>query len=145
MDIEMCCPKGKCGCQHFIVSIAKVTRYISWWQSKKKPQKTLKNCSDGDGIRTLSVNLQESLGRDYAITLWYNDRASLDICEMFADASFFHARCKGKNTKTNKIIIVKNRKLATQNFPLNMHIHFPFGNIKRLSLLRNKNKTKLLR
>jgi hypothetical protein len=42
---------------------------------------------------------------------------------------------KEKNTKTNKIIIVKNRKLATQNFPLNMHIHFPFGNIKRLSLL----------
>jgi hypothetical protein len=42
---------------------------------------------------------------------------------------------KGKNTKTNKIIIVKNRKLATQNFLFNMHINFPFGNIKRLSLL----------
>jgi hypothetical protein len=41
---------------------------------------------------------------------------------------------KEKNTKTKKIIIVKNLKLATQNFPLNMHIHFLFGNIKRLSL-----------
>jgi hypothetical protein len=42
---------------------------------------------------------------------------------------------KMKNTKTNKSIIVKNRKLATQNFLFNMHINFPFGNIKRLSLL----------
>ena len=39
------------------------------------------------------------------------------------------------NTKTNKIIIVKNRKLATQNFLFNMHINFPYGNIRRLSLL----------
>jgi len=38
---------------------------------------------------------------------------------------------KGKN----KIIVVKNRKLATQNFLFNMHINFQFGNIKRLSLL----------
>jgi hypothetical protein len=36
---------------------------------------------------------------------------------------------KEKNTKTNKITIVKNQNLATQNFPFNMHIHFPFGNI----------------
>jgi hypothetical protein len=42
---------------------------------------------------------------------------------------------KEKNTKTNKIIIVKNRKLATQNFLFNMHINFPFSNIKRLSFL----------
>jgi len=35
-----------------------------------------------------------------------------------------------KNTKTNKIILLKNRKLATQNFLFN----FPFGRIKRLSL-----------
>ena len=42
---------------------------------------------------------------------------------------------KRKQTKTNKIIIVKNRKLATQNFLFNMHINFPFGNIKRRSLL----------
>jgi hypothetical protein len=34
-----------------------------------------------------------------------------------------------KNTKTNKITIAKNQKLATQNFLFNMHIHFPFGNI----------------
>ena len=27
VDTEMCCPKGKCGCQYFIVSFAKVTRY----------------------------------------------------------------------------------------------------------------------
>ena len=45
-------------------------------------------------------------------------------------------KCKRKkNTKTSKIIIVKNRKLATQNFLFNMHINFPFGNIKRLSFL----------
>ena len=30
MDTEMCCPKGKCGCQYFIVSFAKVTRYRSF-------------------------------------------------------------------------------------------------------------------
>ena len=29
VDTEMCCPKGKCGCQYCIVSFAKVTRYIS--------------------------------------------------------------------------------------------------------------------
>jgi len=55
--------------------------------------------------------------------------------EIFADTSAFNADVKEKNTKTNKSIIVKNRKLATQNFPFNMHINFPFGNIKRLSLL----------
>jgi hypothetical protein len=47
----------------------------------------------------------------------------------FADTSAFNAGVKEKNTKTNKITIVKNQKLATQNFPFNMHIHFPFGNI----------------
>ena len=55
--------------------------------------------------------------------------------EIFADTSAFNARWKGKNTKTNKIIIVKNRKLATQNFLFNMHINFPFDDIKRLFLL----------
>jgi hypothetical protein len=44
-------------------------------------------------------------------------------------------RSREKNTKTNKITIVKNQKLATQNFLFNMHIHFPFGNIYRLFLL----------
>jgi hypothetical protein len=38
---------------------------------------------------------------------------------------------KEKNTKTNKIIIVKNRKLATQNVLFNMHINYPFDNIKK--------------
>ena len=55
--------------------------------------------------------------------------------ETFADTSAFNAGVKEKNTKINKSIIVKNRKLATQNVPFNMHINFPFGNIKRLSLL----------
>jgi hypothetical protein len=55
--------------------------------------------------------------------------------ETFADTSAFDAGVKEKNTKTSKSIIVKNRKLATQNVPFNMHIHFLFGNIKRLSLL----------
>jgi hypothetical protein len=54
--------------------------------------------------------------------------------EIFADTSAFNAGVKEKNTKTNKSIIVKNQKLATQNFLFNMHINFPFGNIKRLSL-----------
>jgi hypothetical protein len=49
--------------------------------------------------------------------------------EIFADTSAFNAGVKEKNTKTNKIIIVKNRKLATQNSLFSMHIHFPFGNI----------------
>ena len=49
--------------------------------------------------------------------------------ETFADTSAFNAGVKEKNTKTNKITIVKNQKLATQNFLLNMHIHFAFGNI----------------
>ncbi len=47
--------------------------------------------------------------------------------ETFADTSAFNAGVKEKNTKTNTI--VKNQKLATQNFLFNMHIHFPFGNI----------------
>jgi hypothetical protein len=50
--------------------------------------------------------------------------------EIFADTSAFNAGVKEKNTKTNKItIIVKNQKLATQNFLFNMHINVPFGNI----------------
>jgi hypothetical protein len=49
--------------------------------------------------------------------------------ETFADKSAFNAGVKEKNTKTNKITIFKNQKLATQNFLFNMHIHFPFGNI----------------
>jgi hypothetical protein len=36
--------------------------------------------------------------------------------EFFADTSAFNAGVKEKNTKTNKITIVKNQKLATQNF-----------------------------
>jgi hypothetical protein len=55
--------------------------------------------------------------------------------EIFANKSAFNAGVNEKNTKTNNIIIVKNRKLATQNFLFNMHINFPFGNIKRFSLL----------
>ena len=51
--------------------------------------------------------------------------------ENFADRSAFNAGVKDKNMKTNKIItIVKNQKLATQNFLFNMHINFPFGNTK---------------
>jgi hypothetical protein len=36
---------------------------------------------------------------------------------------------QNKKTKTNKITIAKNQKLATQNFLFNMLIHFPIGNI----------------
>ena len=42
--------------------------------------------------------------------------------ETFADTSAFNVGVKEKNTKTNKITIVKNPKLATQNFFFNMHI-----------------------
>jgi hypothetical protein len=49
--------------------------------------------------------------------------------EIFADTSAFNAGVKEKNTKTNKITIVKNQKLAPQNFLFNMHINVPFGNI----------------
>ena len=47
--------------------------------------------------------------------------------KIFADTSAFNAGVKEKNTKTNKITIVKNQKLATQNFLFNMYINFPFG------------------
>jgi hypothetical protein len=40
--------------------------------------------------------------------------------EIFADTSAFNAGVKEKNTKTNKSIIVKNRKVATQNFSFNL-------------------------
>ena len=49
--------------------------------------------------------------------------------ENCVDTSAFNAGVKEKNTKTNNISIVKNQKLATQNFLFNMHINFPFGNI----------------
>jgi hypothetical protein len=49
--------------------------------------------------------------------------------ETFADTSAFNAGVKKRNTKANKITIVKNQKLATQNFLYNMHINIPFGNI----------------
>ena len=49
--------------------------------------------------------------------------------ENFADTSAFNAGVKEKNTKTHKITIVSNQKLATQNFLFNMHINFSFGNI----------------
>ena len=47
----------------------------------------------------------------------------------FCRYSAFNAGVKEKNTKTNKITIVKNLNLATQNFLFYMHINFPFGNI----------------
>jgi hypothetical protein len=49
--------------------------------------------------------------------------------ESFADTSAFKVGVKEKNTKINKITIVKNQKLATQNFLFKMHINVPFGNI----------------
>jgi len=42
--------------------------------------------------------------------------------KIFADTSAFNAGVKEKNTKTNKITIDKDQKLATQNFLFNMHI-----------------------
>jgi hypothetical protein len=43
----------------------------------------------------------------------------MEIC---AETGASNAGVKEKNTKTNKIIIVKNRKLATQNFLFNIYI-----------------------
>jgi hypothetical protein len=42
--------------------------------------------------------------------------------ETYADTSAFNAAVKEKNMKTNKITIVKNQKLATQNFLFNSQI-----------------------
>jgi hypothetical protein len=49
--------------------------------------------------------------------------------ETFADTSAFNAGVKEKNTKTNNITIVKNKKLATQNFLFNMvgYSNLPFS------------------
>ena len=61
-----------------------------------------------------------------------NEDLTLDLrkkMKNFADTSAFNAGVKEKNMKTNKITIVKNQKLAIQNFLFNMHINFPFGNI----------------
>ena len=60
---------------------------------------------------------------------WRFDSDLKEKMEMFADTSAFNAGVKEKNTKTNKITIVKNQKLATHNFLFNMHINYPFGNI----------------
>jgi hypothetical protein len=55
--------------------------------------------------------------------------------KFFADKSVFNAGVKEKNTKTNKITMVKNQKLVTQNFPFNMHINFTFGSIYKLPFM----------
>jgi hypothetical protein len=57
--------------------------------------------------------------------------------EIFADTSGFNTRKKGKKHQKNKFFfkIVKNKKTCNTKLFLNMHINFPFGNIKRLSLL----------
>ena len=95
------------------------------------------------------LHTSETSGRNMTVELdsrhpllpkagWGNEDLTLILrkkMETFADTSAFNAGVNEKNTKTNKSIIVKNRKLATQNVPFNMHINFPFGNIKRLSLL----------
>jgi hypothetical protein len=47
--------------------------------------------------------------------------------EKISDTSALNAGVKEKNMKTNKNTIVKNQKLATQNFLFNMQIKtFPF-------------------
>ena len=50
--------------------------------------------------------------------------------DFFADTSAFNAGVKEKNTKTNKIAIVKNQKLATHNFLFNMLINVPLETYK---------------
>jgi hypothetical protein len=81
-------------------------------------------------------------------TGWENEDLTLiwrEKMDMFAYTNAFNARCKGKHMKRNKIMIVKNRKLAIQSFFFNMHTNFPFGNIKRLSLLWKICLTMILR
>jgi hypothetical protein len=52
--------------------------------------------------------------------------------ETFADTSAFNAGVKEKNTKTNKFTIVKNQKLAKQNFLTCIYI-FPLVTYKDFS------------
>jgi hypothetical protein len=56
--------------------------------------------------------------------------------ETFADTSAFNAGVKEKNTKTNKITIVQNQKLATQNFFLTCIYIFPLVTHKDFSFYR---------
>jgi hypothetical protein len=56
--------------------------------------------------------------------------------EIVGDTSALNAGVKEKNTKTNKITIVKNQKLATQNFLFNMYINFPF--CKSAGVVKNR-------
>ena len=44
-----------------------------------------------------------------------------DLTLILRGESAFNAGVEEKNTKTNKIRMVKNQKLATQNFLFNMH------------------------
>ena len=49
--------------------------------------------------------------------------------ETFADTSAFNAGVKEKNTKTNKLQLLKIKHLQHKTSFFNMHIHFPFGNM----------------
>jgi hypothetical protein len=65
-------------------------------------------------------------------TGWGNEDLTLILTETnveFCRYKCFQCWCKGEKHENNKITIVKNQQLATQNFLFNMHIHFPFGNI----------------
>ena len=53
---------------------------------------------------------------------WRFDSDLKKKMETFVDTSAFNAGVKEKNTKANTITIVKNQKLATQNFLFNIHI-----------------------
>ena len=64
--------------------------------------------------------------------------------ETFADTSAFNAGVKEKSTNTNKITIVKNQKLATQNFLFNMHIQLWY-NIKTFPFMENMLKYEFMK
>jgi hypothetical protein len=78
----------------------------------------------------LAISKRQTSGRNMTVELrqptsapsknWMGKNEDLtdfkgDKMENFADTSAFNAGVKEKNTKTDKITIVKNQKLATQN------------------------------
>jgi hypothetical protein len=72
-------------------------------------------CGNFYGGRNMTVELDSGI-RSFQKLDGENEDLTLILrkkMEMFADTSAFNAGVKEKNTKTNKITIIKNQKLAT--------------------------------
>ena len=107
----------------------------------------------------LAISKRQTSGRNMTVELrqptsapsknWMGKNEDLtdfkgDKMENFADTSAFNAGVKEKNTKTDKITIVKNQKLATQNFFLTCIYIFPLVTYKD-SLLWNMLKYEFMK